>query len=827
MRPAPSKMQQELLEEHLGEATFLWTSWESALDSSAFTLAELAEGPEERLLAHLDALVLGGPSASQKLLHPGLAQGEGDIVTASALALLSTGDAGQEARVLEALEQGEAEARPWLRRALELGASPRCLESLSRLLSSPEVDLQSSALQVLVFWRNVPGAVLKDLLTHRAPEVLGPALRAARITEEPFSEDGIIKALDSPDATVRDEALLTALTLGIGSAWHLCRQLAAGPSPNRTALLLLGLGGTDSDLNRLLETSGSSSSGADAVWALGFSGRREAAECCLELLSHEALGKLAAEAFCAITGLSLEGPYRREPPGDEALDEDSDELVLPGPEDKLPVAEPAAVHRWWQTHRGQFERGVRYLLGKPLTAAWLAESLEHVPMRRRHVLAQELALRSRGRLVLQTRSFSARQRAEFQEAQESLGRLHLSRPFSELVATARPPPRAPKAQHGPSVIRPRQGSRPAAGQLAVTGLGMVSALGDGVIAGCAASRAGLSRLRALEDVQVWDPESRQPEPARVVAIPWVTEGFSGIGRLAALATEALLDLRAQTGFEPGPRCALYLTAPGDYYRQHLEEREGAGSRLHEERRATYQQRLLPTILRTAGLPATLKVQPLLFGEVGFVLALQDALRQFDEGTIDACIVGGVDSLVESQLISALDQLRLLKTPGNPVGFLPGEASAFVLIERWDAAVRRGARVMATLEAPCHETEPFHRLSRTPAQGEALARCIRQTLDTLPARREQAQWVIASLNGDDYRAADWGHAIVALQATGHLGDAPAWYPAASFGEIGAATGPTSVCMAVRGFERGYLRKSSVLLWLSSDDGSRGSLHLRPS
>ena len=40
-----------------------------------YTLAEVAAGPAERLLAHIDALSLGGKAVAQKLLLPAL---EGD-----------------------------------------------------------------------------------------------------------------------------------------------------------------------------------------------------------------------------------------------------------------------------------------------------------------------------------------------------------------------------------------------------------------------------------------------------------------------------------------------------------------------------------------------------------------------------------------------------------------------------------------------------------------------------------------------------------------------------------------------------------------------------
>ena len=130
---------------------------------------------------------------------------------------------------------------------------------------------------------------------------------------------------------------------------------------------------------------------------------------------------------------------------------------------------------------------------------------------------------------------------------------------------------------------------------------MVSAIGDGVVTSCAASRAGLVRISPLEDVQVWDSADKQLEPSRGHCIPWVTDGFSGLGRLAALATQALVELRDQSHFDQKARYALYLSAPSDFYRLQLEEMD-ALPRQHARRREDYQQRLLSTLLAAASLP---------------------------------------------------------------------------------------------------------------------------------------------------------------------------------------------------------------------------------
>src|SRR6185369_14237639 len=59
LMPAAAKRPRwDILEEHLAEAAFLWEQWELALDAANYSLDEVAAGPEERLRAHLDALVL-------------------------------------------------------------------------------------------------------------------------------------------------------------------------------------------------------------------------------------------------------------------------------------------------------------------------------------------------------------------------------------------------------------------------------------------------------------------------------------------------------------------------------------------------------------------------------------------------------------------------------------------------------------------------------------------------------------------------------------------------------------------------------------------------
>jgi uncharacterized protein (TIGR02270 family) len=130
------------------------------------------------------------------------------------------------------------------------------------------------------------------------------------------------------------------------------------------------------------------------------------------------VGKLAGVACAAITGLPVSAALRASGPAAEPDEpvplaaEDLSADLLPRPEDALPLLDAGAAAAWWAEHRSRFERGRRYLNGAPWGRESVLVALAHGPMRRRHALALELAVRTRGRASVETRALTARQRAE-------------------------------------------------------------------------------------------------------------------------------------------------------------------------------------------------------------------------------------------------------------------------------------------------------------------------------------------------------------------------------------------------------------------------------
>ncbi len=416
MTPLPPRrptVRWELLERHLEEAEFLWTQWEHGLWSPERPLSSLAEGDEGRLRAHLDALVLGGSAVASRLLLPALASEEPSRVAAAAWALLSAEDADWHEPVLHHLEQGPEATRPGLLRALELLDRPDLHALLLKKLPTLPPALQAGVLRAARIQHLDTSAALGKLDWESDPVLHAEALRALPFVPGTQAGDArLSRALSHAHPTVSTAALETGLLLGSRAAWERARGTAS-----RAALLALAVVGESKDLADLVARLKRGSPAAEVIWAVGFSGRRLAAEALLPLLREEAQGPLAAASFAAITGLPMAPPFLVEAPADEedeGSEEEAEDLQawLPAPRGLPGEVDAQAVESWWARRRDGFTEGTRYLRGTPLTVEVLARALETEPLRRRPSLAWEVALRSGGALLVESRQWTQVQRAQ-------------------------------------------------------------------------------------------------------------------------------------------------------------------------------------------------------------------------------------------------------------------------------------------------------------------------------------------------------------------------------------------------------------------------------
>lgn len=396
----------DVVEEHLDEIGFLWSQRERALEAPGVRPADLVDGVEGRLVAHLDALELEDARLLQRLLERAVAEGAPGKIAGALLALAEKpGDAviWQGLGLPGSVEFAEH----------PLGLCRRDLgPMLARLLADPRYRVV--ALGAMYMRHQGVGAALTPLLKSGDQMVQVAALRSASLggTEVRAAVEA---AMGSPNPAVRDAALQSGLILGLRSA-HLSAQLVVDKrgADLEVPLTVLAMSGEPGDLLRIAAAFEVPESRRAALWAAGISGRKSMAGRCLSLSDDESLGRLAGEAFSAITGLTIEGDYvleeRAEP--EEPIPFEQEDLeadLVPPAEESLPLPDRDMLEAWWATAASRFDESIRYLAGEPWGPEAMRGLLRSGPMRRRHAIALELAVRSRGELRLETRSWVSEQ----------------------------------------------------------------------------------------------------------------------------------------------------------------------------------------------------------------------------------------------------------------------------------------------------------------------------------------------------------------------------------------------------------------------------------
>jgi uncharacterized protein (TIGR02270 family) len=153
----------------------------------------------------------------------------------------------------------------------------------------------------------------------------------------------------------------------------------------------------------------------DLLWAAGIMGRPDAVAVAIELLDHPRLDRLAGEVVSTALGISTRderfwldegahGSYGADP--DEALPslaaDDLDGDLVPPEDRRLRRPNAQAIQQWWAEAELEFSPALRYFGGRPLDRTTIAYALREAPMRQRHALALELAIRSAGHGLLDT-----------------------------------------------------------------------------------------------------------------------------------------------------------------------------------------------------------------------------------------------------------------------------------------------------------------------------------------------------------------------------------------------------------------------------------------
>lgn len=394
----------ELYQEHLEDLSFLYEQRLSLMKNPELAWTDLADF-EERMEAHLDALVVGEELALQVCRERAEEGDFGELFAAVSLvcrqkrgSLLS--------EILQKLDCGDDNRLRAVADGLKYEFPEEWQGSLVKALNHKNPKFLPILATVGGYRRLPVGDSLLSALGS-GPELVHPAVISAlgRLgTEGARKVCG--QLLRHPDTAVKSSALSTLLRLGEQASLQQALLLAQGkPWPH----LGIGLGGGQSAGSVLRQALAAGTADETSLLALGLLGDLAALKPLHDSLSDPKLAAAAAEALNLITGADLyEEIFIPEPIEEDELFEK--ELKALREEGKKPTRadgqpfgtsvarlsqDPDAWKRWGTEHAPRFDRNCRYRNGKPYSPACLLENLvsPRVPNRLRQLAAEELAIR--------------------------------------------------------------------------------------------------------------------------------------------------------------------------------------------------------------------------------------------------------------------------------------------------------------------------------------------------------------------------------------------------------------------------------------------------
>jgi 3-oxoacyl-[acyl-carrier-protein] synthase-1 len=204
--------------------------------------------------------------------------------------------------------------------------------------------------------------------------------------------------------------------------------------------------------------------------------------------------------------------------------------------------------------------------------------------------------------------------------------------------------------------------------------------------------------------------------------------------------------------------------------------------------------------------------------------LEDALTELAQGEVEGLILGGVHTDQSPARVRQLSAQQRLYAGENMDGVVLGDAAGFVTLFELAGARRAGvptrARLMA-LGTGHDKARPDNHESAFEAAGLTLA--VRRATEALRAQKLRLGWQINDLACEGYRLSEWISVMTRTQAIWEepqVSDSPAQ----RLGNLGAATLPVQLALALEAWRRGYAPHQRLLCLAGSDDGFRVALQL---
>jgi uncharacterized protein (TIGR02270 family) len=396
-----------IFREHLEEVSFLYERRKAGLVDSDLTAATLRE-LEERIEAHLDALVVGADRAWPSC-REGLESGEAGEVHGVTRVCCRTDRPTELREIAQGLDWKDPPHVEAFAEALRHELPASWVPQVQQWLSAGDRDFEVALIGAVGARRLPVGPAVCELAQSVPAAAATPYLWALGQLQEARASRLFHRHVQQPHHESGRTAAIGALRLGVPQAPAYLEKQAARFSWTPIPLALSG----GMRVGPLLVRAAQAAS-VDAVLALGLHGDAGSCDALLALLGEPAVAAAAALSLHLITGAELYEDVRLQSAG--AGDGVAGPVASPASPDSTGQSSaasrqdedsPEPVHRraqstdlwaaWWASNQQRFRKGVRYRLGQPfLPAAALQSALATgLPLAVRQWAADELLIRFR------------------------------------------------------------------------------------------------------------------------------------------------------------------------------------------------------------------------------------------------------------------------------------------------------------------------------------------------------------------------------------------------------------------------------------------------
>ncbi|HYK90334.1 MAG TPA: TIGR02270 family protein [Acidobacteriota bacterium] len=402
-----------VLTQHAEEVAFLWGLRDAAAHLPHYSLADLAK-LDGRVEANIDGLRIAGEEGWRLCAEALEWKEPGEVFAAAVLAF----ESNERSRIQQALKAGTTDPGLAVGLISALGwiTFQQAEPQIKQLLASPSPALRRIGIAASAIHRQNPGAPLVNAISSTDPLLKARALRAAgELGLKSFLPEVKKYFADQDDLCRFSAAWSAALLAPDPNALTILKSTAESSLPYRERALQLAIRRLDVSAAGAWQKKLAQNAKLIriAITAAGAAGDPVHVPWLIEQMKEQKVTRIAGEGFTMITGMDLAlRDLERKPPEDfEAgpTENPEDEDVEMDPDEHLPWPDAALIAKWWGVHQGEFQKGKRYLLGKPIAPDWMQEVLRIGKQRQRAAAALELALLQPGQPLFNVKAPGFRQ----------------------------------------------------------------------------------------------------------------------------------------------------------------------------------------------------------------------------------------------------------------------------------------------------------------------------------------------------------------------------------------------------------------------------------